>query len=67
MNASKNGGSGWCKSLKAVFWSFFGVRRRQDLEADAEQLRPLQLIVAALIGAALFVGILIVVVRLVAK
>lgn len=51
------------KLLKAVFWSFFGVRRRADLESDAAQLNPLHLIVAAVVGAALFIGVLLVVVR----
>ncbi|SAL13885.1 DUF2970 domain-containing protein [Caballeronia humi] len=51
------------KLLKAVFWSFFGVRRRADLESDAAQLNPLHLIVAAVIGAALFIGVLLLVVR----
>jgi hypothetical protein len=48
--------------LKAVFWSFFGVRRRSDLENDA-QLNPLHLVAAGVIGAALFIVVLLVVVR----
>jgi hypothetical protein len=48
--------------LKAVFWSFFGVRRRRDLESDAS-LNPLHLIAAGVIGAALFIIVLLVVVR----
>jgi hypothetical protein len=66
---SDNGGSprksSFGQSMRAVFWSFFGVRKRRDLEADATQLNPLHLIVAALIGAAVFIGVLILVVRLV--
>ena len=42
--------------LKAVFWSFFGVRRRRDLESDAS-LNPLHLIAAGVIGAALFIAV----------
>ena len=48
--------------LKAVFWSFFGVRRRTDLESDAS-LYPLHLIAAGVIGAVLFIVVLLVVVR----
>jgi len=48
--------------LKAVFWSFFGVRRRSDLENDAS-LNPLHLIAAGVIGAVLFIIVLLVVVR----
>jgi len=50
---------------KAVFWSFFGVRRSKDHDADAASLTPVQVIVAGIIGAALFVFVLIMVVRLV--
>ena len=44
---------------KAVFWSFLGIRRRKDLEADSLHLTPVQAIVAGLIGAALLVTSLI--------
>ena len=55
--------SSFGQSMKAVFWSFFGVRKRRDLEADATQLNPLHVIVAALISASIFIGVLILVVR----
>ena len=48
--------------LKAVFWSFIGVRRRSDLESDAK-LNPQHLIAAGVIGAVLFIVVLLVVVR----
>ncbi|KQR79516.1 hypothetical protein ASG35_06335 [Burkholderia sp. Leaf177] len=54
--------SSFLRLLKAVFWSFFGVRRRRDLESDAS-LNPLHLIAAGVIGAALFIIVLLVVVR----
>ena len=37
---------------KAVFWSFLGIRKRRDYEADSVELKPQQVIVAGLIGAA---------------
>lgn len=43
------------KAALAVFWSFFGVRKRRDYDADAQNLTPAQIIIAGLIGAALFV------------
>jgi len=49
----------------AVLWSFFGVRKRRDLEADAAQLNPLHLVVAGVIGAALFIVVLLVIVHMV--
>ena len=50
---------------KAVFWSFLGIRKRRDYDADSVRLKPQQVIVAGLIGAALFVFGLILLVRLV--
>jgi hypothetical protein len=49
----------------AVAWSFLGVRKRADLEADAAQLHPFALIVAGLVGAVLFIGVLLVIVHFV--
>jgi hypothetical protein len=54
--------SSFLRLLKAVFWSFFGVRRRRDLESDAA-LNPLHLIAAGILGAVLFIVVLLVVVR----
>ncbi|WP_194711417.1 DUF2970 domain-containing protein [Noviherbaspirillum soli] len=52
-------------TMKAVFWSFFGVRKRRDYEQDAAELNPVHVIIAGLIGAALFIAILIIIVRMV--
>jgi hypothetical protein len=51
-------------TMRAVFWSFFGVRKRKDYEHDAAHLNPIHLIVAALIGVAIFIGILVLVVHI---
>ncbi len=50
-------------SIKAVAWSFFGVRKGRDHADDLARLNPLHVVVAGLLAAALFVGVLIVVVR----
>jgi Protein of unknown function (DUF2970) len=50
---------------KAVFWSFLGVRKRSAHESDVAQLKPAQVIVAGIIGAALFVLGLVLLVRFV--
>ncbi len=52
-------GSFW-RTLQAVAWSFFGVRKSSDLEQDLSQLNPLHLIVAGVVGAVLFVIVLLV-------
>jgi hypothetical protein len=51
-------------TMKAVFWSFFGVRKRKDYEHDAANLNPIHVIIGALIGVAIFIGILLFVVRM---
>jgi hypothetical protein len=48
---------------KTVFWSFFGVRRRSDYERDAVSVSPVQVIVAGIVGAAIFVLSLVMLVR----
>jgi hypothetical protein len=43
------------KAFKAVFWSFFGVRKGADYEADLQQLKPHHVIIAGVVSCALFV------------
>ncbi|HVE88200.1 MAG TPA: DUF2970 domain-containing protein [Burkholderiaceae bacterium] len=57
--------AGFAQTVRAVLWSFFGVRRKADYERDAAQLNPVHVIVAGLLAAAAFVALLIVVVNLV--
>jgi hypothetical protein len=52
-------------TIKAVFWSFFGVRKRSDYESDAAQLNPVHVLIAGVIGALLFIGFLVTIVRIV--
>lgn len=51
------------RTLKAVGWSFFGVRKARDLERDAAELNPLHVVVAGVVVAAIFVGALVVLVK----
>ncbi len=53
--------------LKTVFWSFFGVRRRADNQDDFTGVTPVQIIVAGVIGAVIFVATLITLVRFIVK
>lgn len=55
------------EAFKAVFWSFFGVRKRADYEADTHRLKPQHVIAAGLVSAAVFVGILFGIVKLVTR
>ena len=47
------------RTLLPVLWSFFGVRKKKDLERDVSELNPIHLVVAGVIVAAIFVGALI--------
>jgi len=51
------------QTVRAVAWSFFGVRRGADYEKDAAQLNPVHVIVAGVIGALLFVLALVLLVQ----
>ena len=55
------------RTLLAVVWSFFGVRKSKDLERDVSELNPLHLVVAGVVVAALFVAALIALVNWVIK
>ena len=45
-------------TVKAVAWSFLGLRGRQGLEQDVQQLKPLHVLAAGLVGVFVFVGAL---------
>jgi hypothetical protein len=49
----------------AVFWSFFGVRKRADHEADIARLNPVHVIIMGILGAAIFVATLLIIVKFV--
>jgi len=50
-------------TLRAVLWSFFGVRRRSEYEKDAARLNPVHVIIVGVLAAALFVMTLLLIVR----
>lgn len=52
-------------SMKAVIWSFVGLRRKSDFDQDGAKLNPFHVVIAALIGVALFIGLLITIVKFV--
>jgi hypothetical protein len=43
------------QTVKAVAWSFVGLRKGAGYQQDVQKLNPVHVIVAGLIGAALFV------------
>ncbi|HYD78737.1 MAG TPA: DUF2970 domain-containing protein [Paucimonas sp.] len=50
-------------TMKAVLWSFFGVRKKSGYEKDAAQLNPVHVIIAGIIGALIFVAALVLIVK----
>ena len=50
-------------TMKAVFWSFFGIRKKSDYEKDAQQLNPVHVIIAGVIGAMIFIATLLFIVK----
>ncbi len=55
-------GSFW-QTVKAVGWSFFGVRKASGYEEDIAKVNPVHVIVAGLLAAVLFVLGLVVLVK----
>jgi hypothetical protein len=50
-------------TLRAVAWSFLGIRKGKGYEQDVNQLNPVHVIVAGVVGAVIFVLVLVVLVK----
>ena len=61
-DAVKRKGS-FLQTMRAVGWSFFGVRKSAEHEKDLASLNPLHVIAAGVAAAALFVVLLVLLVR----
>lgn len=61
-DASQRSGS-FLQTLKAVAWSFFGVRKSSDYAQDVAKINPVHVIVAGVLAAVLFVAGLVFLVR----
>ena len=51
----------------AVFWSFFGVRKGRHMRKDAVTIRPHQVVIVGLAAGAIFVAVLLLIVRTVVR
>ncbi len=51
------------QTMKAVGWSFFGVRKGADYEKDVNQLNPVHVVIAGVLGAVIFIVVLLLVVN----
>ena len=62
-NADKLDKAGVVQVAKAIVWAFFGVQNNADHAADVESLSLKQIVIGGIIGAALFVGSLLLLVK----
>jgi hypothetical protein len=53
--------------LRAVFWSFFGVRRGDAMRRDMVTIRPHQVIIVGILIAAALVVTLVILVRIITR
>ena len=60
--AARRKGS-FAQTMKAVAWSFFGVRKGSDHEKDVSELNPVHVVIAGVIGAVLLVMLLLLLVN----
>jgi hypothetical protein len=51
------------RTVRAVAWSFFGVRKSRDLERDAAELKPAHVVLVAIGAAVLFIVVLVLLVN----
>jgi hypothetical protein len=55
------------QAIRAVAWSFVGLRSRKEFENDAHQLNPIHVVAVGFAGVALFIGALVLIVNWVVK
>ena len=53
------------QTFRAVAWSFLGIRRSADHAQDVQKLNPIHVVIAAVLGAAVFVVFLVLLVHVV--
>ncbi len=51
------------QTMRAVAWSFIGIRRSSGYEHDVQKLNPVHVLIGGIVGAALFVGAIVLLVR----
>ncbi|MBZ2209510.1 DUF2970 domain-containing protein [Massilia soli] len=48
------------RTMKAIAWSFTGLRSKRDFDDDVEGgMNPFHVVIAALLGVAIFIGVLV--------
>ena len=55
--------STFMQSMVAVLWAFLGVRKKSGLQDDVESLSFVHIVIAGVLGALIFMGILLLIVK----
>jgi hypothetical protein len=55
--------STFMQSIVAVLWAFLGVRKKSGLQEDVNSLSFVHIVIAAVIGALIFMSILLLIVK----
>ena len=55
--------SSFIQSMIAVMWAFLGVRKKSGLQEDVASLSFVHIIIAGVLGALIFMGILLLIVK----
>ena len=55
--------SSFIQSMKAVMWGFLGVRKQSGLQEDVASLSFVHIIIAGVVGALIFMGALLLIVK----
>lgn len=51
------------QTVRAVAWSFFGVRKSAEYERDVSQLNPVHVVIAGIVAAVVFIAVLLLLVN----
>ncbi|QWE00304.1 DUF2970 domain-containing protein [Polynucleobacter sp. JS-Mosq-20-D10] len=55
--------SSFTQSMIAVLWAFLGVRKKSGLQEDVASLSFVHIVIAGVLGALIFMGILLLIVK----
>ncbi|MCF8165349.1 MAG: DUF2970 domain-containing protein [Rhodoferax sp.] len=55
--------SSFTQSIIAVLWAFLGVRKKSGLQEDVASLSFVHIVIAGVLGALIFMGILLLIVK----
>ena len=53
----------FARTVKAVAWSFVGLRSGKEFEKDTQQLNPIHIVIAGFAGVAVFIAVLLLIVN----